>query len=206
MKIITISREFASGGRELGKRLADAMGIPCYDHEIIELVAKQQGMDKNYVEYLSEQDLHSFYAKTIAHRFLIPHPMGQQPAKVITAEHEIMKKLAMQGDCVIIGRCADVIFREMHPFDIFVYADEPSKLERCKAREQGDRPLSDKEIRKRIKQIDKERIAYRRLFTETDWADMASYHLCVNTSGIEIKTLVPAIAAYTAAWFQKGDA
>lgn len=81
MKIITISREFGSGGREIGKRLADALGVPCYDHEIIDMVAEQHGFDKNYVAHISEKDIRVFYPSTIAHRFMAHQPAAQQPIK-----------------------------------------------------------------------------------------------------------------------------
>lgn len=72
MKIITISREFGSGGRELGKRLADALGIPCYDHEIMDMVAEKHGFDKNYISHVSEKDIRVFYPSTVAHRLIAP--------------------------------------------------------------------------------------------------------------------------------------
>ena len=201
MKIITISREFGSGGRELGKRLADTLGVPCYDHEIIEMVAERSGFDKNHVAHVSEKDIRVFYHSTIAHRLVTPHPVAQQPISITVAEHTLIKELAQQGDCVIVGRCADVICREMHPFNIFVYADKLSKLARCEERADKNEHLSEKNLFRKMKQIDKERAAYRALFTEEDWGRKESYHLCVNTSGKEIKTLVPAIAEYAKLWF-----
>ncbi|MGN1027073.1 MAG: AAA family ATPase [Faecousia sp.] len=201
MKIITISREFGSGGRELGKRLADTLGVPCYDHEIIEMVAERYGFDKNHVAHVSEKDIRVFYHSTIAHRLVTPHPVAQQSISITVAEHTLIKELAQQGDCVIVGRCADVICREMHPFNIFVYADKLSKLARCEERADKNEHLSEKNLFRKMKQIDKERAAYRALFTEEDWGRKESYHLCVNTSGKEIKTLVPAIAEYAKLWF-----
>lgn len=203
MKIITISREFGSGGRELGKRLADALGIPCYDHEIIEMVAKQHGFDKNYVAHISEKDIRVFYPSTIGHRFMAPNHAEQQPIKVTVAQHEIIKQIAGQGDCVIVGRCADVICQEMNPLNIFVYANQVSKLARCKSRADENEHFSEKEMIRKMKQIDKERAAYRELFTEDTWGRKESYHLCINTSEKEIKTLIPAIAEYVKIWFDQ---
>lgn len=200
MKIITISREFGSGGRELGKRLADALGIPCYDREIIDMVAEKNGFDKGYIANISEKDIRVFYPSTIAQRLISPHPVIQQKLQVMNVEHNIIKQLADQGDCVIIGRCADVILRDMNPMNIFVYADEQSKLVRCKQRAEENEHFSERELLKRIKKIDKERAAYRELFTENGWGRKESYHLCINTSGKEIKTLIPAIAEYTKLW------
>lgn len=200
MKIITISREFGSGGRELGKRLSEALRIPCYDHEIIDMVAEQHGFDKDYVAKISEKDIRIFYPSTIAHRFISPHPVIQQKLQIVNEEHNIIKQLALQGDCAIVGRCA-VELSEMNPLNIFVYANQQSKVERCKQRAEKNEHFSEKELLKKIKQIDKERAAYRELFTESGWGKKESYHLCINTSGKEIKKLIPAIAEYVQLWY-----
>lgn len=201
MRIITISREFGSGGRELGKRLAEALGIPCYDHEIIEMVAERHGFDRDHVAHISEKDIQLFYPTTIAHRLIMPHPMAQQPVQIAVAEHEIIKELAHAGDCVIVGRCADVILKDLAPMNIFVYADTESKLARCRKKAPENEHFTDKELQKQMKQIDRERTAYRELFTESRWGAKEAYHLCVNTSGKEIKTLIPGIAEYAKLWF-----
>ena len=202
MRIITISREFGSGGRELGKRLADALEIPCYDHEIIDMVAEQHGFDKDYVAHISEKDIRTFYPSTIAHRFSITQHTAGQPIKIAIAEHEIIRQLAQIGDCVIVGRCADVVCRDMNPLNIFVYADRISKLRRCEERADKEEHFSEKEMLRKMKQIDKVRAGYRGLFIEDEWGKKESYHLCVNTSGKEVKTLIPALAQYVRDWFK----
>lgn len=203
MRIITISREFGSGGREIGKRLSEYLGIPCYDHEIIELIAERQKLDRDYVSRISENDIRAFYPTTIGHRFSVPMTAWQQSVRVSAVQTEIVKELASQGDCVIVGRCADVILREMNPMNLFVYADIQSKIARCQARTSENENLSEKEIIKKMKQIDNGRESYRALFTNDKWGYRESYHLCINTSGREIKTLIPAIAEYINAWFTK---
>ncbi len=203
MKIVTISREFGSGGRELGKRLADALGVPCYDHEIIEMVAEKCGFDKKYVSHISEKDIRVFYPSTVGNRFM-NSPAIQQPVKIVAAQHEIVRQLARQGDCVIVGRCADVLCQDMRPLNMFVYADRLSKLRRCEDRADENEQISEKEIYRRMKQIDKERAAYRKLFTDEKWGRKEFYHLCINTSGKEIKALIPAVAAYVNVWFGIG--
>lgn len=203
MKIITISREFGSGGRELGKRLADYLHVPCYDHEIIDMVAEKHGLDRNYVSHISEKEIRVFYPSTIGHRFIGPTHAAQHSVKVTLAQHELIKQLAAQGDCVIIGRCADVVCRDMGPLNIFVYADSLSKLARCQARAGEGEHFTEKAMLRKMRQIDRERTAYRALFTENSWGRKESYHLCVNTSGREIKALVPAIGEYTKFWFEQ---
>lgn len=202
MNIITISREFGSGGRELGKRLADELGVPCYDQELIEEAARQQGMEISHVERISEQDIRIYYPRTIGHRFSFMSKTDTRPFDVAVALQESIRRFASQGDCVIVGRCADVILREMKPFNIFVYADPETKLNRCRERASKDETFSVSELSRKIKQVDKDRAAYRDLFSDIKWGQKEAYHLCINTSGKEIKTLVPAIAEYARLWFK----
>ena len=202
MKIITISREFGSGGRELGKRLADALGVPCYDREIIKLIAEQNGFDESYVSHLSEKVIQVSYPMTIGRRFVTTNPVLEQQIKIISSQREILRQFAQKGDCVIVGRCADIILRDMKPLNIFVYADQQAKIDRSIANGKEGENLDPKVLAKKIKSIDKERAAYRELFTDTEWGDMRSYHLCVNTTGKEVKALVPGLVEYVNGWFE----
>lgn len=199
--IITVSREFASGGRELGKRLADYLGIPCYDHQIIEAVAKDTDMTENFVAGLSEKFMHSFYPATIGRNFGASYYAVNQSVQVAVAEHEFIKKVAKSGDCVIVGRAADEVLRDEVLFSFFVCADDDSKIARCKQRGQDAEKLSDKEILRKCKDIDKDRCNYRSLYSAKKWGEASSYDLCINTSGKEIKELVPAIAEYIKVWY-----
>ena len=202
-KIITISREFGSGGRELGKRIADALGIPCYDHQIIDMVAEKTKLNKDFVASMSEKDIQIFYPTTIAHGFGSPSYAVIQSAEIINAEQQLIKKLAEQGDCVIIGRAADQILSEYKPFNIFVCADEQSKIARCRARAKDDEDFTDKQIIKKCKSIDRQRRVYREMYTINKWGMASSFDLCVNTSGKEIKALVPAVLNYIKVWFDE---
>ena len=93
-KIITISREFSSGGRELGKRLAQELGIPCYDRQIIDMVAEKQGLDKAYVANMSEKDIKVFYSSTIGRGFTSYNFGISQSLQIANAEHNLIKELA----------------------------------------------------------------------------------------------------------------
>ncbi|MBQ8207720.1 MAG: cytidylate kinase-like family protein [Clostridia bacterium] len=203
MKIITISREFGSGGRELGKRLADALGIPCYDHQIIDLVAEKENLDKAYVANRSEKDIRAFYPTTIARGFSRPNYALQQTIQIMASEQEIIRKLAGESDCVIVGRAADIILSEYKPFRIFVCADELSKLSRCYSRAETDEKMTDKEILRKCREIDRHRASYRSMFTDKKWGLASGYDLCVNTTEKEIKSLIPALTAYINAWYSE---
>lgn len=201
MRIITISREFGSGGRELGKRLADALEIPCYDHELIEEVARQHNMDVSHVAHISEKDIRGYYPLTIGRRFASMPKQDTRPVQVMVSLQEAIRRFAQEGDCVIVGRCADVILKDMNSFNIFVYADADSKLERCRERAPQGENLSIPTLNRMIAQVDKDRAAYRDLFSDAKWGKKEAYHLCVNTSGKEIKQLIPALVTYVNAWF-----
>ncbi len=198
--IITISREFGSGGRELGKRLADALGIPCYDHQIIDMVAEKEKLNRDYVSSMSEKDIKVFYPTTIGCSFAGMNYALRQSMSIAVAEHDLLRELAEMGDCVIIGRAADVVLAERRPFNIFVCADDASKLRRCRARERSDEQLTDREILRKCRSIDKQRRAYHSAYSPMAWGSAAGYHLCINTSGQDIKTLIPPLVAYLEAW------
>lgn len=201
--IITISREFGSGGRELGKRLSETLQIPCYDKEIIALIAKEQGLDERYLTHISEKGFQASYPLTIGRRFaMTPHPVTQQKVMVAVEQRKIIEQFAWQGDCVIIGRCADVILADRNPMNLFVYADMQSKLARCAGRAPEGEHLSVPEMKRRMRQVDQDRTAYRRQFSDTKWGRKEGYHLCINTSGKEIKALVPPLAEYVTRWFK----
>lgn len=205
-RIITINREFGSGGRELGKRLADALNIPCYDNQIIELIAKENGFDEEYVANISEKSVEAAYPMTIGHRFAMPiFPLMDQPIRVAVAQRKIIENFAKQGDCVIVGRAADVILKDYDPLNLFVYADMASKVQRCLDRAPAEENLSKQELEKKIRQVDKARAQHREMYDDGKWGDKANYDLCINTSGQEIKHLIPAIAQYCKDWFNNKE-
>lgn len=164
------------------------------------MVATKTTLDKQYISHLSEKDIRVFYPSTIAQRFVAP---AQQSVAIALAQHEIIKTLARKGDCVIVGRCADIICRDLSPLNIFVYAESSSKLSRCLTRSRENEQMSEKDMLKKMRQIDKERAAYRELFTESPWGRKESYHLCINTTGREIKALTPALGEYVKQWFMQ---
>ena len=202
MKIITISREFGSGGRELGKRLAAALDIPCYDHKIIELIAKEHGFDEQYVANVSEKSIEAAYPMTIGCQFLVPPiQLMDQPIRVASAQRKIIENFAERSDCVIVGRAADAILEKQHPMNLFVYADLDARILRCQERAPEGEDLSQNEMARMIRQIDRQRSQYHQMYSDEKWGAKESYHLCVNTSGREIKTLIPGLVAYVRAWF-----
>ena len=200
--IITISREFGSGGRELGKRLADHLGFDYYDSEIISKLSQKSGMDKGYIE--STLSNHGWQNVPITFRSTLGSGGYIQASKIdlLVQQKTVIEEIAALGkDCVIVGRNADVILREYEPFDIFVCARMDAKVRRCMERAQEGENLTEKELVRKIKQIDKIRSQTRTIIGGAPWGQRDAYHLTVNTSDWEIKELVPAVAAFAQRWF-----
>ena len=203
--IITLRRECGSGGRELGKRLSDMLEIPCYDKEIIQMIAEKQGFDEQYISHISEKNLRAAYPLTIGRRFtMTPHPVTKQAVAIAVEQQKIMKNFAEQGNCIMVGRCADAVLKEYRPFNIFVYADMETKLKRCTERAPKGENLTPTELERKIRDIDKERAKHREFYTGAKGNSHSNYHLCINTSGIEIKKIVPVLAEYIKVWFETG--
>ena len=150
MRIITVSRQFGSGGRELGKRLADLLGWDYYDKEIIEALAEDQGMSPEHVrETLSHHGWHNVqltYRNSFA-QLGFDHGMR---TRLLLRQREIIQNIAEAGnDCIIVGRDADVILQEHHPFRVYVCADLQARLKRCMVYELK-RPRSERLTEKEI--------------------------------------------------------
>ena len=142
------------------------------------------------------------YPMTIGHRLaMMPVTVMDQPIRVAVAQRQLLEKFAQQGDCVIVGRCADVILKDYHPLNLFVYADMDAKVERCMKRAPEGEHLTRSEMEKAIRRIDKERAQNHLMYADTKWGSKESYHLCVNTTHREIKQLVPALAQFCKDWF-----
>ena len=207
MRIITVSRQFSSGGRELGKRLAGHLGWDYYDKEIIETLAEDQGMDPDYIRnLLSSHGWHNIqltYRNSFSHLNFRP---GMQ-TQLLIRQREIIRAIAEAGnDCVIVGRDADVILQDHHPFRVSVCADMKTRIDRCLAYEQkkpAEDRLTEKEIIRNIRRIDRNRTRTREILTGKHCSDTSAFDLIVNTSHWEIKKLVPAVAEFAIYWFEK---
>src|SRR5690554_6980019 len=134
-KIITISREFGSGGRELGRYLAETLGIAYYDQEIITQIAQKSGLAEEYVNSIVENRPLTYYPITSAQTLAPPlTPPFDFSMKVYTEQINIIEDLALKSDCVIIGRAADYILRDYRPINMFIHADMESRMKRCRER------------------------------------------------------------------------
>ena len=194
-KIITIGREFGSGGREFGRRLAEELGIEYYDKEIIAAIAEKTSMSQEYVQEILEGKSHHLYPITIGQSMFADNYYIQQEQSIYLAQSEIIRDLAQKSSCVIVGRCADFILKDLKPYRIFIYADMDSRVRRCIERNpDSQKHLTEKEVRKQINSIDKNRAKYYDYYTGNKWGDKGNYDLCINTTDLVIKEIVPVIA------------
>lgn len=200
MKIITISREFGSGGRELGKRIADHLHFAYYDKEIIMAIAKDSNLNEAYVEEIIEKGFSPSFPLTFGRTFSYSAFLQQNTTDLLVAQQKIIKALAAKGNCVVMGQSADIILQEHNPFNLFVYADLSARMKRCRKRAPVGECLTDKELIKKMKQIDSARAKSRELLTGLKWGQKESYHLCVNTTGLSLKTLASHVADYANYW------
>lgn len=209
MRIITISRQFGSGGRELGKRLSDILGWDYYDKEIIESLSEDQGMDADHVrEALSHHGWHNVqltYKNSFAH-LGFDHGLRTQ---LLVRQREIIQEIAEAGnDCIIVGRDADVILQEYHPFRVYICADLQARLERCMAHEKKkprSQQLSEKVVLRNIRSIDKSRARTREVLTGKRHGDSSMFDLTVNATHWEVKHLAPAVAEFAGHWFEEQE-
>ena len=206
MRIITISREFGSGGREVGKRLADALGFAYYDREIVTSIAEKCDLDEGYVENVLRKGLTVNVPVTFGHTFYFySDPTSENELKVLNTQQQIIRELAQRGDCVMVGRCSGIILEQERPLRLFVYADMDWKVKRCRERETGSEHLSDRDLEKKIRQIDAGRARHQKLLTDRKWGDREGYDLCLNTTGTEIKKLIPGLKELALCWFDQRD-
>lgn len=189
-KVITISREFGSGGREVGFRLAEKLGIPFYDKEIISLAAE----DTNITE-----DVFRAHDEVIGQKERIDHdyvsvnpfsPLYEVPVsdQVFFAQSQMIRKLAWAGPCVIIGRCSDIILEDA--LHVFVCASMKKRVERMQRLEPGE---TAKKLETRMREVDRKRRDYYQYYSGNEWGNPRNYHLCLNSGKLGVEGCVDMI-------------
>lgn len=188
-KIITIGREFGSGGRSIAKMVAEKLSIPCYDSEIIDEVAIKSGILKEEIAKKGEHLSATAKMSTIFTLYNLYSNMSKDDI-IWHAQKKVIEDFAEKGPCVIVGRCADYILREKdNVVKIFIYADKEARAERI-VKIYGE---NDETPEKRIKDKDKKRAAYYEHYTEMTWGDPAHYDICLSSSKLGIDKCVDII-------------
>ena len=188
-RIITISREFGSGGRTIGKDVAEKLGIPCYDEEVIERIAEESGLAKSYIKEMGEYAPSSnWFFNALAETDYGGHSVRQN---IWVAQRKIILELAEKGPCVIIGRCADYILKDKADcLKVFIHSSFEKREERI-VQIYGERKEAPK---KRLIDKDKRRKAYYQFYTDTEWGVARNYDISLNSGSLGIEKCVEIIA------------
>ena len=194
--IITISREFGSGGRLVGRKLAERLGYKYYDKNLLEEIAAEKGYSREMMEEDEKRAKNSFlYSLTNAFG-----TAGYGPdtlsinERFFMAQFDYITNIAKSGEGgVIIGRCADYVLRDFRDAtNVFLYAEEDTKIERA-VNEYG---IKDENIRKTLADVDKARANYYRYHTGRKWGEPVNYHLCIDSGYLPIDGIVDLILDY----------
>lgn len=181
--IITIGRQYGSGGREIGKKIAEYYGIPFYDKEILKLAAKDSGICEEMFENFDEKPTTSFLYSLV----MDPYALGYNAAsfdmplnqKVFLAAFETIKKIAEEGPCVIVGRCADYALRENeNHLNVFIHA--PMTFKKQRIHDYYEIPMP--RVKEEAIRMDKQRASYYNYYTSQKWGDLKNYDLCIDSS------------------------
>ena len=196
--IITIARQFGSGGHEIGRRLAKRLGIPLYDKELITHAAKESGLSEEILHYFDEKPTNSLLYSLSTGSYSVGDggvvnyslPVNQQ---VFQAQFDAIRSLSEKSDCVIVGRCADYVL-EKHEglISIFIYADLHDRMERVAEYDH----ITLAEAKTRIAKSDKRRANYYNFYSGKKWGVAGTYDLCINTSTVGYDNAVELIAKF----------
>lgn len=196
-KVITISREYGSGGRIIGKRLAEKLGVPYYDRDTInERISEESGFAKEMFSEAEKKAKNSFL-------YSLSSAMGSGEAgpeslslneRLFLAQFDAIRKIAAEGPCVIVGRCADYILRGLpYATNIFIYAEEEDKIRRA-VDEYG---IPEDQVKKVMREQDMARANYYSYHTGRKWGEHVNFNLCIDSGYLEIDDIVDLIIEYT---------
>ena len=194
-KIVTSSRQYGSGGRYIGENLAKAMGVPCYDEKLIDMVAKESGFAQSFVAEKGERMTGSLLfniasSLSFANNVFSTNNGVTLQDEIYFTQNRIIKELADKGPCVIVGRCADYILREREDcLNVFIFADNESKIERAEKYFN----ITREEAPAVLKKKDKARANHYKYYTDQEWGMASNYDLCLNSGLIGIEGCVKAI-------------
>ncbi|MBE5858928.1 MAG: cytidylate kinase-like family protein [Butyrivibrio sp.] len=198
--IITVGRQFGSGGREIGELVARHFGIKCYDKELLSRAAKESGFCEEMIQNHDERPTNSFLYNLVMDTYsfgynassFVDMPISH---KVFLAQFDTIKKIADEGPCVIVGRCADYALSDYdNVLNLFIYADEDAKIKRIK--ERFDDVKTDDQAKDMMSKKDKQRQSYYNYYSSKKWGRADSYDLCINSSKLGIEGTVKFIIQY----------
>jgi len=191
--VVTISRQFGCGAHEIGTKLAERLGVPYYDKELILLAAKESGFDEALFNFYDERLSRSFlYSLSVEGYNSFSDNLGSLEDKIFLYQYETIRK-AGEKSCVIVGRCADYILDgEEGTVKVFLYADDDYRMKRV-INEYG---VDEKSAAKEIRHTDKQRAKFYNFYSDKKWGEASTYDLCINVAKIGADNTVDLIADY----------
>lgn len=193
--IIAIGRQFASGGREIGRMLAERLGIGFYDSEALRSEAVKLGIEDGIFDLFDEKPTRSFLFSVVMDPYAIDSAVNS--GKVIEAQRKVIQAAADKGPCVIVGRRADKILEDNKAetvVSVFIAADMEDRTARVKEREGSE--MTEKQLRRYIERKDRERASYYNYFFDGKWGRADNYTMCFNTSQISKEEICDIIIKY----------
>lgn len=181
--VVTIGREYGSGGRVIGQSLAKKLDIPFYDNELIDRAAQKSGLSSEMLKDVDEQPVNVFLQTCTTMvfagaRFSMPTEASIND-KLFFAQSEVIRELAAQGPCVIVGRCADYVLRDdANTLNIFIHADLSYRIERA-VNVYG---IARNRAKNVVSRMDRKRSSYYNYYTNKSWSDARSYDLCIDST------------------------
>lgn len=193
--VITIARGYGSGGRTIGKMLSEKLGVEFYDRDLIKLASEESGINEALFGQSDEKTKSMFGAKPYKGEMITPDKKAfTSEENLFNYQAMIIKKLAEESSCIIVGRCADYVLKDnKNAVRVFVYANEESCVKNV-AEVKGI--LDRREAMKKIASIDKERAAYYKAHTGREWIDARNYDLCLNSGDLGFEKCVDIITNY----------
>ncbi|MDO4175646.1 MAG: cytidylate kinase-like family protein [Eubacteriales bacterium] len=190
--LITIGRQYGSGGREIGEKLAERLGYTYYDTLLLDQAAKHSGLSEEIVARYDEKLADKWMNLSIGmHRTDDPHQLPV-PLRAVIGQFEAIRKIGQAGSAVIVGRCADYVLKEKQELlSVFVHAGMEHRITRVAKRNN----IGADEAKKRIRNTDKKRAAYYEYYTDAKWGETANYHICVDSGFWGIDGVVELLVA-----------
>lgn len=203
MRFITIDGEYGSGSNRLGKLLASELGILCHDEDIVDEVAKRSGLDRNYVkDILRRGPPRTLFIGRDPRRSCACVPQyPHDPFNIFAAQSQVVREFSSEDSCVIVGHNADIPLAQLHPLTLFAYASIEARIARYRADDAQKGEYSDSDIKKELKRLDTARSSYYEVASGSSWGKRKNYHLCVDTSSIQLDKFASILSQYAATWF-----
>lgn len=197
-RVITIGREFGSGGREIGMKLARRLDIPFYDKELLKLASKEGNLDEQFMAN-NEEKAPSLSAPSLG-RGISAFYQPSLSDTIFIEQSKIIRQLAREGPCVIVGRCADYVLKDEGSCDVFISGGMSYRIQRKRSVDPTRAGLSDEEMEKHIRDVDKQRMRYYEYYTGRRWGRVSNYHLCLYVDPVGQEGIVETILEYMEHW------